>query len=356
MQFAHLPSLLVILVASFTAAVGAEDAPLAEELQRLVPHAAGLAQVEVVDIKELDTRPSDGSLFLDVRFRILRGTGTTAEGVKIVKEQGGHPAPNSAPFKPRGPVKLDTFKQGERYWVAFCSQYDWERCPQGVVATWPEQARAAVLEEAIRTDYYVHRPQYDPRSGLTHSYRAAEDKKTWQVRMEWDGKLLWDVSLPGEKFKGEMFDGEWCLMHRDHWSSGLGHADKNRSGWFLLAETTNHLETKNTFQLPAEEHRLTYALEADSGKTAIIWVSIMRLGPTSTPSVVQYFDMKTGKVRREERHDLFHSGGLAVGASEERWYRKLVRTYDANTSELKGEEVLRHANSPEGSKFVPVKK
>ena len=348
-------ALLVLLLQSCPA-VQADEPSLGEQLEKLVPQAAGVAQVEVVDIKEVDMRPGDGPLYLDARFRILRGTGVTADNIHITKAHGGHSPPNTPPFKPYGPVKLDTFKKGERYWVAFCSQYDGMRCPQGVVNSWPDKDGPKLLEEAIRTDHYAHRPQYHPTSGLTHSYRMEKNKKNWKVRMERDGKLLWEADLPGEKFRGKRFDGEWRLLHREHWPSGLGQAEENRSGWYLLAETTGRLESGNEYGLSAEEHRMTYALDADSGKTAAIWVTIMRLGPTSTPSVIQYFDQKTGKVRREERFDSFESGGLAAGGKEERWYRKLVRTYDPNTSQLKAEEVFRFTTSPDGSKFVPVNK
>ena len=347
---------LLLLLLQSCPAVQADEPSLGEQLERWLPRAAGVAHIEVVDIKEVDTRPNDGPLYLDVRFRILRGTGVTADCIQITKAHGGLSPRNNPPVKPYGPAKLDTFKKGERYWVGFCSQYDGVRCPQGVVNCWPDKDGPKILEEAIHMDHYAHRPQYHPESGLTHSYRTREDKKSWQVRMERDGKLLWEADLPGEKFKGERFDGEWRLLHRERWPSGLGQAEENRSGWYLLAETTGRLESGNGYGLPAEEHRITYALDADSGETAAIWVTVMRLGPTSTPRVIQYFDQKTGKVRREERFDSFESGGLAAGAEKEYWYRKLVRTYDPNTSQLKGEEVFRFATPPHGSTFVPVNK
>lgn len=346
-------ALLVLLLPSCSG-FPADQPLLSERLEKLAPQAAGLAHVEVVDIKEVDSRPSDGPLYLDVRFRILGGTGIISEGVNIIKAIGGLRPPNAPPFKPHGPVKVDTFKKGQRYWVAFCSQYDWERYPQGVIKVWPDEDAPKLLQEAIRTDHYAHKPEYDPRSGLTHSYRTITGKPGWRVRMERDGKLLWEVKLPGEKFKGEKFEGEWRLLNREQWPSGLGHANQNRSGWYLMAETVSLLEEMNSYQLPAKKHRLTYALDADSGKTAAIWISRLDLAPTSTPSVTQYFDLNTGKVQREERFNLLEKGGLAVGAREERWLRKLVRTYDPNTGELKDEKVYHFTTSPEGSKYVPI--
>jgi hypothetical protein len=330
--------------------------PLDERFQKLAPNAAGLALVEVVDLKEVDWRPGDGPLQLDVHFRILRQTGVTQDVVSIIKEQGGHSAPNSPPWRPSGPVKIDSFKKGSRYFVSFASQYDWNRCPQGVVAFWLEKAAPKELDEAIRADALSHRPQYDPESGLTHSHIVAKDKKSWTVRMERDGKRLWERTLPGEKFKGEMFDGEWKLYHRDQWPSKLDRADRNRSGRFLFAETSTKLEPSNPYGLKPEYHRLTYALDADTGKTVAIWVSRMYLGPTSTPDVVQYFDLKNGRLRVEVRFDLLTRGGKSLGAKEDHWLRKLVRTYDADGKTLLNEEIFRWSGSPTGNGYVPVNK
>ncbi|MBI2804981.1 MAG: hypothetical protein HYX68_08370 [Planctomycetes bacterium] len=89
-------------------------------------------------------------------------------------------------------MKFDTFKKGERYWVAFASPYEWKRCPQGAVQSWPEKDAPKLMEEAVRADYYAHRPFFDPDSGFTFSHRSAQNQKSWRVRMERDGKLLWE--------------------------------------------------------------------------------------------------------------------------------------------------------------------
>jgi hypothetical protein len=352
-----IPSLaLIVLLLPVRPAIQANTSSLGQQLEELAPRAAGVAQVEVVDIKEVNETAGDGPMYLDVRFRILRGTGTTTEGIHIIEAQGGLGPPDSPEFKPHGPVKVGTFRKGSRYWVAFSSQYDWERCPQGVVASWPDKDGPKLLEEAIRTDHYAHRPQYDPRSGLTHSYRVDSDRGSWWVRMERDGALLWETRLPGEKFKGERYDGEWRLVDRQQWPSGLEHADDNRSGWFLFAETASRLEVNNGYRLPAEKHRLTYVLDAESGKTAAIWVSLLDKAPTASPSIVQYLDLQTGGIRREELYDFLESGGMAAGAKEERWLRKIVRTLDPDTRRLKQEDVFRWTESPNGSQYVAVNK
>jgi hypothetical protein len=69
------------------------------------------------------------------------------------------------------------------------------------------------------------------------------------------------------------------------------------------------------------------------------------LGPTSTPSVVRNFDIKSGAVRCEEHYDLLKTSGLAAGAQQERWLRTLVRTSTPGTNELRSEEVFRRTGS-----------
>ncbi len=340
--------LLLLLLVRPLAQAG--EPSLGARLEKLVPRAAGVALVEVVQVKDVDGRPGDGPLSTDVRLRILRGTGETRVYVAIIKARGGHQARDTPPFKPYGPVKFDTFKKGERYWVAFASPYDWKRCPQGVVNSWGEKDGPKVLEEAIAADHYAHRPFHDPATGLTFSYREPKDKKGWRVRMERDFKLLWEVDLPGEKFAHAY--AEWRFLNRSQMPSNLGYDRDNRSGMYLFAETVTRLEDGNAFQVRAGKHKLKYSLNADTGKTAGIWVSRFESTWPSDPAVIQYFDLQTGKVRREERYDFLEKGGLAVGSKAEQWLRKIERNYDASTGKLQAEAVFHCV----GSTFVPIKK
>jgi hypothetical protein len=214
MRYPIILSLLVLLLLSRPQSQ-ADEPSLGGQLERLGPRAAGVAQVEVVEIKEVDRRPGDGDLYLEVRLRILRGSGVRPGNIYITKARGGHQAPGTPPFKPYGPVKFDTFKTGQRYWVAFSSPYDRKRFPQGVVGSWPDKEHPQELEEAVRTDHYAHRPLHDPESGLTFSYRAASDKKSWRVRMERDGKLLWEVDLPVKDTKARTTGSGVCSIARN---------------------------------------------------------------------------------------------------------------------------------------------
>jgi hypothetical protein len=168
--------------------------------------------------------------------------------------------------------------------------------------------------------------------------------------MEQAGKTIWERDLPGEKYAGA-YEGEWRLLSRSQVPDESEYARNNPSGVFLFAETADDLEQGNSYRLPAGKHRLRYALNADTGEPAAVWVSNFDQSPHSTPAVVQTFDPKTGRLRREERFDFMKTGGLALGAKEESWLRKIVRTHDAQTGKLVKEETLRWTP---GGVYVPV--
>src|SRR5262245_1902910 len=100
-------------------------------LEKLAPRVAGLALVEVAGIKEIDRRPADGNLVVEVSLRVERSTGEVRDQILILKAYGGK---GRTGLKPRmdGPVKLDTFEKGKQYWIAFSSSYD-EAYWQGVI-------------------------------------------------------------------------------------------------------------------------------------------------------------------------------------------------------------------------------
>jgi len=65
-----------------------------------------------------DTRPGDGPLYLDIRFR-TRSSGATPNSTHVIKEYGGLHPDNSTPAIPPlrldTVIKLDTFQKGRRY-------------------------------------------------------------------------------------------------------------------------------------------------------------------------------------------------------------------------------------------------
>src|SRR5260221_14048748 len=92
------------------------------ELEALVPHASGVALVEVVELKDFSRGGFDGDNGVGVRLKILRSSGQVAEAISIVTEYTG--LRQGQPPKPNGPVWPDSFKKGQRYWVAFASAHE----------------------------------------------------------------------------------------------------------------------------------------------------------------------------------------------------------------------------------------
>ena len=52
--------------------LGAGEPTPVEQMEKLAPHAGGLALVEVISVTEHDARPADGPLYLSVKLKILR--------------------------------------------------------------------------------------------------------------------------------------------------------------------------------------------------------------------------------------------------------------------------------------------
>jgi hypothetical protein len=315
---------------------------LRERLEKIAPRATGIAEVDVTSIEQFDKRPACGPLYLQVKFRVLRSTGKISDYVNVTLA-ADHPLSSRRPFKPYGPVKRDTFAAGERYWVAFSSKYDYQCCPQGVVEAWPEASRPDDFEEAIRIDVYHDCPEYHPESGLTQSHRAETDK-SWLAFVERDGKRLWERTMPGVIDEG--------------WHNSFYVYDRERSTelrqtagpkWLLSAMTTCHLEADNPYSYPVGDARLMYAMDVETGKAEVIWVTYPNGYPPANPGVIQFFDLTTGNVRREERY-----GPLATGNAEETRRLQLVRTFDPNAGKLQREEMLQWALGSNGGQYVPM--
>lgn len=276
-----------------------DEQSLDELLEKLVPRAAGVALVEVAETEEVDMRPGCGNLELRVRFRVLRKTGDVADNISIVKAFGGLRPHGSPTPKHYGPVKLDTFEKGKRYWVAFSSRHDWRRYPQRVVESWPELARPELLERAVDTDHYRDRPQYDPETGLTHGDLPGDDGKSTRVRMERDGAPVWEVNVPGVMDDRSRVSNTWRFVHRSHSPMMLQEADG--AGWFLMMEMAVDLPAGNEFSLAPRKYRVLYLLDAETGRTASVRVSRFDNSPESTAMIVRYFDPTTKAIKREIR-------------------------------------------------------
>jgi hypothetical protein len=301
------------------------------------PRAAGIALVEVVAIEKYDDRPADGDAGLRFKFKLIRGSGEVPGSVTVITARGGLIPPGSVSKptkrpKPSAPVTVDALKKGERYWFAFASSHEWEKYSQGVIGFWPEKdAKADALEAAVKADAYRWRPQYDPQTNL--AYGHVREKGKWRVRVERDERVLWEHEIPGTKVDSYT---SWGLSHS---TGGELAVAMPKGGKLLLAETDTRLEKDNEFQLAAGTYWVKTGFDPETGKRLAAWVR--KPQHSHVPLVNRAYDPGTGKPRYEQRLDFPQTGGKAVGAKTDGWYRKIERTFDAE-GKLTKEETFRY--------------
>jgi hypothetical protein len=311
----------------------------------LAPRAAGVALVRVVSVTERDSRPMDGPLADEIKLRIVRGSGEVPETLAIVKAPGGHPPPPGAvkPPPPKFSLKPGALKEGRRYWVAFSSPYEYRAYPEGVIAYWPEDdpKAAKVLDGAVKADRWKWHPHYDPKTGLTCGRLIEPDKKRWQVRVWKDDEVLWETTVPGTPSKRYYSWGFW-----DAGGPGGFPTHVPKSGRLLVTETALALDAGNEFGLPAGPYYLCTTFDPRTGKRLSACVTVLQDGHSI--HVQQAYDPGTGRPVREERFDWPKSGGRAVGARTDDWFRKVARTFDLETGRVTSEAVFRWDDTKSG--------
>lgn len=135
----------------------AADPPKAE---KLAPGAVGVALVEVTAVEKFDDRPADGNAGVRFKLKQVRGSGEFRDSVSTITEYGGLRPPGAPAPAPSAPLKADSLKKGERYWIAFAAEDDWKKHNQGVIGTWPEKdPKTEAFEAAVKADAYRKRPQ-----------------------------------------------------------------------------------------------------------------------------------------------------------------------------------------------------
>ena len=287
------------------------------------------------DVTEHDGRPADGNLYDLVRLKILRQSGMIGDTVTVVKAYGGLRPPGAQPNKMPRPVLPGDLKQGRRYWLAFGSTSPSFNQWVSVIKFWPEDAPAAAkrLDQAIKDDLFVWNPQYDPQTGLVCGHRI-DSKKQWRLRVEKDGKVLWQKTVPG------------TMAHRsESWGLWTGGRDgfpakMPACGKIMIAETAVPLESGNEFGLSADTYYVCTGYDPETGQRLAAWVSRYQQGQVDL--VHREYDPKTGHPRRETCFETLDSGGLKAGAEAEKWWRKTVRTFDPDTGKATSEETFRY--------------
>lgn len=312
-----------------------------QKLDAVAPHAAGVALAEVVKVEEFDDRPMDGNKGVRFKLKLVRGTGEFEDTVTVVTAFGGLRPPGSKP-KPSAPVRPESLEKGKRYWFAFSSRHQYEEYNQGVICFWPDtDAKVAeVMEAAVKNDLLKWHPQYDPQTELTYGRTVGE--KSWKVRVEKAGKVLWEKELPGGPQDGYSSWGLWDNTGNSFPSTFPP------CGKLLIAESKSKLDAGNEYGLAAGPYHVNTGFDPETGKRYAAWVSLPQV--SSVELLHREYDPESGKPRREDRFDWPQTGGKAAGAKTENWYRKVSRLFDPATGKVTKEEVFRHDQDAEFDK------
>lgn len=313
-------------------------------IETLAPNASGLALVEVVEVDEYDIRGADGDKGIRFKLKRISGSGQFREEVRVVTDFGGLRGPNSKP-KPSVPLKPDSLKKGERYWIAFGSKHDYEKHNQGVVGFWPETGKMTeVLEAAVKADVFRWSPQYIPELKL--SYGHIIEKDNWRIRGEREGKVLWEKTLPGKPLNSYTF-GLFLS------TGGTFEVAMPKCGYILFTESDARLEKDNEFGLPEGPFYVNNGLDPETGKRHGTWIRVAQ-GP-SAEVMNRAYNPDTGKPSRDVRYELIKNGGKEVGKKTEEWGRKTERTYDSSGKVTKEEVFWYDRDAEKGKEWVKIK-
>jgi hypothetical protein len=330
--------------------IAAADKP--PMLTELAPNAAGLALVEVVSVRDVDSRPNDGPLYAEIKLRVIKSTGAVESKLAIVKAPGGlGPPPIAGPKKPLpSPLKPNSLKKGEEYWIAFSSQYEQlDRFPEGVINFWKsdDEKFAEVFDEAVRADSLQWRPQFDPKLGLSENFRVDADKKQFTIRVQKDGKVLWEKVIPGIRTESPFSQGFWDNGYNDF------PRQFPKCGKILIAESIQTLEAKNEFDVQAGPYRICTAFDPENGQRMAVWIA--RPQTSDVAILHRDYNPKTGALKEEHRYSWPEKGGKDLGQKEERWWRRDVRFFDF-AGRVTKEEVFWYDASREGERWVKIGK
>ena len=156
--------------------------------------------------------------------------------------------------------------------------------------------------------------------------------------MKKDGKELWQTEIPGTNTS----DHSWGLR------TGTGGdlvVKMPKCGKIIMAETSRTIEKDNEFGIPAGTYWVNTGWDPETGKRLASWVRLPLAGHVGV--VDRSYDADTGRPQFEQRYDFPKTGGNAVGAKTEEWFRKIERTFDA-TGKLTKEDVFRYDESVTG--------
>jgi hypothetical protein len=324
--------------------------------REVLARASGVSLAEVTGLREVDDRPGDGSLHVDLDLKTVRGSGDVLESLSIVKAPGGHRPPHHLAIPPDALFPVP-FEKAKRYWFAWASRHDPAGRGRRLLRWWPEAGAPGEVAETVRDNRYAWRPQLVPEAGVFYGHRQDPRTKRWLLRVNkvdpaaggGPGDVVWEKQLGGPPADARYM--AWDVYPRQSVVELRDHAQDTRGNLFLTVVTTEDLPPDNPHGLPTEPHSITTYFDLDSGGRAAEQIHAIvhhkpmfagdQFGPTFSEVVFRTFDLRTGGPRWERRSQWMEKGGLAAGSKAEGWLRRTERTFDPDTGRAVGEEVFR---------------
>jgi hypothetical protein len=298
--------------------------------------AAGVSLAEVLDLKQIDQRPGDGNLFVQVSLKPLQKSGDVLESVEIVKDFGGLRAPHSAPPDPDSLYPVP-FQKGKRYWFVWSSRHEWIAHPHRLIGWWPQDdaSAAEVFGQAIAKDRFAWQPQLEPITGISYDHHLDAKTGNWILRGTKAGKVVWEDKLEGSPVEGAY--GAWYVYPRKN-VPDLAHVQAQPDDLFLGFLTSTKLPAKNSYGVPAGTYWLECFRELTTGKELEVQVRSPQM------SHVEWMTRaynRTGQRLWEREKLLLKTGGRAVGAASEAWLKQIERTFDPDNGKTLHEDIFR---------------
>jgi hypothetical protein len=314
--------------------LSAPVSPLATSIAR----ASSVQLAKVVEITDVDERPSDGNYDRRFTFEILQSSGTPVRTLRIPIAYGGMRQGPPPPLPTL--LRVDSLRLGEKHWFLIGSASDLTKYPYPVVAWWPEAKAPRQITDLVSLDAFHWRPTHHPDSGLTYGFDVLSPTR-WKVIVKRDGVAVWEQEIDGASASANDMNNVNVYAGANFGMDPIDAPDATNRTYLIYPITRVTLGESNRFDVPPGKYRVRFGRELVSGKLLAEWVLPLR--SPNDPLALRQFRRPGGKLLLSARIEALPSGGVAVGSDKEFWLRKILKRYDADGVMTKT-EVFRHGS------------
>ena len=304
-------------------------------LATLIARASSVQLAKVVEIEDVDERPSDGDHNRRFTFEILQSSGTPVRTLDVPIAYGGY---REGPY-PSLPTRthMNSLRLGEKHWFLMGSDSDATQYPYPVVAWWPDGKAPRQITDLVSEDAFRWRPIYHAHSGLTYGFDVLSPAR-WKVIIKRDGVFVWEREIEGAFVSANEMNvpgGANSAM------DPIDAPDAKNYPYLIYPVTRVTLGDGNRFDVPPGEYRVRYGREFAGGKLLAEWA--LPANSPNDPLALRQFSRPDGTLMLTARIEFLAAGGVAVGSESESWLRKIVKRHDAD-GVVTETEVFRHGS------------